>query len=260
MSWHFSRAMEVEFSAEYCLDGGQSVQLRSIHQPDKHSLTDKTTAVSSPSLYWTMSEHLTGDRGLDSWISFLRDSRVRIFPAEVRRGPESTGKEAGFGKRQNVSFAKWDRINCCWRTPQLSLLGGLTLFSGTWPRWGSMLGGECSALPMLAHDMSVRGGFALPAVTASCWKRGHGLTRNEANLRMKLSTVRRTARISKQLSWRWPRSTIEWMMGFPIQWTRSGDSAMPRFQTWLSLRGIRCVGSQMKQGNTPVQRRLFNNG
>ena len=62
---------------------------------------------------------------------------------------------AACGSTWREWFAMLDQSGSLWRTRQCSLFGGLTEFSGTWPRWGMMRDGECFPLPMLAHDTSV---------------------------------------------------------------------------------------------------------
>jgi hypothetical protein len=58
--------------------------------------------------------------------------------------PGSEGSDPDSGPSSPESFASWDPATSSWRTSALSLFGGLTEFSGTWPRRGTMRNGMCS--------------------------------------------------------------------------------------------------------------------
>lgn len=95
-----------------------------------------------------MCEHLTGSHGegLPMLCAEVSPARTLALPGKVR------GLEAhalGFGQKCGASFAKLSPDMSSWRTHQCLLLGGLALFSETWPRWGMMQSGECWALPTL---------------------------------------------------------------------------------------------------------------
>jgi hypothetical protein len=72
---------------------------------------------------------------------------------------------------------RYDRATRSWRTAQSSLLGGSDVFSGIWPRWGSMLAGVCSELPMSARLTSETASGSLlptPVASTSGYNRGGG--------------------------------------------------------------------------------------
>ena len=83
------------------------------------------------------------DRGVESWILSLRDSRANPGPS-----PESapgTAMSGGSGERSSGSLAKWDQVMSCWKTSQASLSEeGSLPFSGRWPRSGTMRNGSVS--------------------------------------------------------------------------------------------------------------------
>lgn len=73
--------------------------------------------------------------------------------ASQEKGRVLTAAALAFGRKSPVSFATFDPLSYSWRTSQLSLEGGLTEFSETWPRSGMMRSGiayqsEDLALPM----------------------------------------------------------------------------------------------------------------
>ncbi len=92
------------------------------------------SGMTSPPL---MADH-GGARSISSPGAF--PARISLPPAGVQESPAA---DQDFGERWRGSFARWDRATSLWKTRQSSLLGGLTSFSATWPRWGWMRHGEC---------------------------------------------------------------------------------------------------------------------
>lgn len=84
---------------------------------------------------------------------FAEDSPVRTFqtPASV---PVLTEIVVDYSLKSSVSLAKFDPDSLSWRTSQLCLTGGLTEFSGNWPRSGLMLNGTAYQLPPLVPRTS----------------------------------------------------------------------------------------------------------
>lgn len=237
MSYTFLLAAGEESSAECFSDIAPCALSRSTPTADESYYSDNETASCHTSQSGTTCEPsmaVRGEGGL-SWSPLA--SHAKTSPTAVLPAPALRANAPDSGERRGGWFAKLSHDTCSWKIQQLSLLSGLDEYSATWPRFGMMRDGECFRVETWEHDTSVRGSFCLPAVTASCARRGHGLSGNLANLRMKKSTVERTTRISKTLSWRWPRSTLEWMMGFPIRWTAFEPLATHKFQQWSRSHG-----------------------
>ena len=142
MSWHFSAALEAEFSAVTFSGGAQSVRSSGCPTLDPSSCNDKTTESCDHSRSGMMSRPSTGDHGLDAWMSSLEDSHARTSP-QPERVPGSTALAPECGDKWLGSLARYDPDSRSWKTPQCSLLEGLDVFSGTWPRWGMMRNGVC---------------------------------------------------------------------------------------------------------------------
>lgn len=87
------------------------------------------------------SEPLTGDHGKALLTWYLAGSRAQIS-ALPGKAPESKEKIADYGWKWPGSLTKYDHNLRLWKTRQCSLFEEFTEFSGTWPRWGSMLDGE----------------------------------------------------------------------------------------------------------------------
>lgn len=147
MSWLFSRALVEEYSVANCSGGEPSAPLNLMPTPRPFLLKDKTTGFSNHSQFGLTLRHLTADRGAALLMSFLAAFPARTSAPQVRV-PESKAADPASGWRWPESFTKYDPVSRLWRTRQCSLLEGLDAYSETWPRWGSMRDGECSAQPM----------------------------------------------------------------------------------------------------------------
>ncbi len=166
MSWHFSRVAGEAFSGACSVDGRRCAPWKSTDMPGGSSWPGRMTDASGPSPSGMILAPSTGDRGLDAWISSRAASRVRIS-ARRERERASTGRGADCGRRWPGSLARWDRDSSSWRTHQFSLLGGLEPFSGTWPRWGMMHGGECWELPTPSGLLALRASITSVSVSGS---------------------------------------------------------------------------------------------
>lgn len=147
MSWHFSRALVAEYSAANCSGGGQCAPLNGTPTPAAYYWPDKTTGHSRLSRFGMTSEPLTETLGEELLMLFREASRARTS-AQPEAGLDLTGSAVDSGEKWPESFAKYDHATRLWRTRQFSLLGGLTEYSETWPKWGSMRNGECLERPM----------------------------------------------------------------------------------------------------------------
>ena len=79
--------------------------------------------------------------GVKKWIGSLADSRVS--PGRLRGIAQAKKMKGGSGMTSAASFAAFSPGDCSWKTFQGSLLGtGLTTYSETFPKWGTMQNGE----------------------------------------------------------------------------------------------------------------------
>ena len=98
-------------------------------------------------------------------------------------------------------LARYDLTTRCWRTSQLSLLGGLTEFSESWPRSGMTLSGIAYQLQPLAHRTYATGSGSLPTPTATPYGTNQGGSMGRTGkVRMSLPQMARTGR--------WPTPTV----------------------------------------------------
>jgi len=156
MSWHISNALMRAYANSPCSQGQEAASLvgtcsdGAACAPSNGSLTpllylppDRTKAFSRLSRSGMTFGALTEPLGAALLTWYRAGFRVRTSAAPER---EQASKASGpaCGKKWRGSLAKYDPDTCSWRTAQFSLLGGLELFSETWPRWGTMRSGECS--------------------------------------------------------------------------------------------------------------------
>lgn len=231
MSWHCSRALAEAFSAATSLDGALSAPSNSTPTPEAFYWPDKTTEHSRLSRFGMTSEPLMADRGAALLTWFLADfhAKTSAQPAEVTGW---TASEVGSGRKWLGLLARYDHDSLSWRTPQCSLVEGLDEFSATWPRWGSMRTGECYRRQTLAPTTFASVSGLLPTPTKSWARRGPGLSNNLNNLRMQLGVTQDCLAIVEAVGWRWPASFVEWMMGWPTQWTALKPLETAKFQEW----------------------------
>lgn len=153
MSWLFSQALVEEFSAGRSWAGEPCAPLNLMPSPQPFLHSDKTMDYSPPSQFGLTLGLFAASRGARLLMSYLVDFRVRTL-AQRERAQVSRVSDPACGWKWPASFVKYDPASRSWKTRQSSLLGGLESFSETWPRWGSMLDGECLALttPAPPHE------------------------------------------------------------------------------------------------------------
>ena len=273
MSWLFSRALVAASLGDISLDGGPCALSSGTDTPQAFLWPDRMTAASRRSRSGMTCEPLTDARGEAVWMWCLEASLAKTSrsPAPAR-GCQATG--APSGSRWPASFAKWDHATSSWRTPQCSIDGGSTVFSGIWPRWGSMRSGACTARskPELLTSDSGRGLWPrIPTPTAGDSKSSgsRNTPQSRAHGGMSLTDFVRQdggrGRIPTPAATDWKGSAkegqrrgqltdpamgvvpaggrlsptwVEWLMGWPLGWTDCDASATDRFREWCASHGV----------------------
>jgi hypothetical protein len=157
--------------------------------------------------------------GLEQSTPSAAASHARTYP-QPEKALASKASEAGYGESLRDSLANYDRASRSWRTSAPSLFGGLDTFSETWPKWGWMRSGSAFRLVPLAHLSGENVSGLLPTPTASDADTHHSDTIRFDSLSVFL---RRTFGYPSYPN---PRF-VEWMMGFPIEWTALEPSETP---------------------------------
>lgn len=156
MSWLYLQAQAADCSGADCSDGEPSAPSNATPTGKRScSRANRTAAsiISQSGMTCTLS---TEPAGVDSWMSSALGFRASPFPSPASGEAQTTNATAGL--TPSGSFAKWDRHSHGWKTC-LDLFPAHTseLFSGTWPKQGSMRNGACSALTTLAPRIDASG-------------------------------------------------------------------------------------------------------
>lgn len=237
MSWLFSRALVAASLGENSSDGEPSAELSVMPTAHPFWRAGKTMEPFHLSRFGLTCEVLMADRGEAVLTWCLAASRARTLAAQGR-AMDSTASGRGSGEKWPEWFARWDRATSSWRTAQCSLFGGLSEFSGTWPAWGWMQDGECSALTVPGWTIPDSDSGLLPTPLASDHKGGHSLDRaaTPRTLAGRARAWRDYVRDKYGLTYPHPTHS-ELRMGWPIEWTASKPLEMDRFQVWLCSHG-----------------------
>jgi hypothetical protein len=156
-------------------------------------------------------------------------------PQEDRTAEElAAARNLGCGRKWRASFAKFDPDTHSWKIPQLSLFEGSISFSQTWPRWGSMRAGECSVLPMLEHDTSVKGSGFLPVI-------GTPIRSQRSRSQDFIRPAKNPFELCPKGSLPSPR-WVEKLMGWVDGWTAFEPLETGRFLKWCETHGRTSAG------------------
>jgi hypothetical protein len=260
MSWLFSQALVEAYSEGISLDGEQSAQLSGTPMPQAYLCSDKMMGFSRLSRFGMTFRILTEDRGEALLMSYLEGFPARTS-VQQERGLESTESNQACGEKWQGSFAKYDPDTHSLRTHQCSLLEDLTESCQTLPAWGLMRDGECWEQPTLvlrikgtesglwrtpqaadAKSSIVQKGYATnlthqvmkwPTPTARIWKGGgRQMIRSDGKSR------------EDMLDWlvekdggRLNPTWVEWLMGWPLEWTDLKPLETDKFQQWQQQHG-----------------------
>lgn len=220
-----------------------------------------------------MSEPLTENHGEEQLTLFAEDFPVKTLAPQVE-AQESKETNRDCGPKWPGSLAKFNRDSYLWKTRQCSLFGGLEEFSEIWPRWGLVHDGELSELTTPAHITNENGSGLFPTPMASeAGKSEHTLkmvTNGQCQMTLdryiamerkglipfrKLPTptladsknvgmngshqfnLHKAVALLEMNNGKLNPQWVEWLMGWPIEWTALQPLAMDKFQQWLSSHG-----------------------
>jgi hypothetical protein len=219
----------------------QSVLSRLTHTAKKFYCNANGMESFQCSPYGEISENLTGNLGEELPMSFVADSHAPTFHVPVK-ARESKVKKVDSGVKWPESLAKYDPNTHSWRTPQCLLFEDSTECLETFPRWGSMLNGECWERTMLALPTAGRESGLWATPSARDWKDTPGMAffsiNADGTLRNREDQLARQVYASEnatggQLNPTW----VEWLMGWPIGWTDLKPLETDKFQQWQHSHG-----------------------
>jgi hypothetical protein len=246
MSYTYLQEQGEESSAECFSDIEQSVRLKLNLTAGKSSCSDNETESCRGSQFGTMCEPSTESRGEE-----LQTLCVEGSPAKILAAPEMVmdwkENEAGYGKKCDESFAKYDHDTRLWRTAQCLLLGGLEEYSETWPKWGLMQDGAVYQRHIWEPRMGAIGFGYLPT---PCKSDG---TQSNKSYRRNTQTWENSSSLTAFLLGRMfglsgdaPRPKgrflvmprfVQWMMAWPDGWTSLQPLGMDKYLLWQQAHG-----------------------
>jgi hypothetical protein len=235
VSWHYLQGQEEASWEGGFSDGAPSALLRLKPTPGQSCLPDSVMESLSRSPFGMTLRRSTDESGVAALMWYQGDSPVRTYlPPDGAQ--ESEAREADCGPSSPESLAKFNPHSYSWRTRQCSLLGGLTLFSETWPAWGMMRDGELYQLTPLVLEAC---GNECGLWPTPCAMDTQG-SRTPESLRAAGRTERNNLKDYLRARGNWlypPVSVAESLMLWPIGWSDTKPLAMGKFQQWLDSLG-----------------------
>lgn len=131
--------------------------------------------------------------------------------------------EVAYGANTFGSLAYYDQDTLSWKTYQLCLEGGLIEFSGTWPASGMMRSGKLFSRPTSGCLIVENESALLPTPTRSFGVNARGWGLSQTGRRRYSEQVESNA---LQFGYRPPINLLEWMMGFPENYTDLGPNPL----------------------------------
>lgn len=237
-SYHCSQAPVAESSEPTYSDGTQSVTSNGTttasaclpHESLMDSFHPHQSLATCVSSYSPVP--LSNTEDLRTWLQQVSHANRTAQP---ENGLEQTTLET-CGPQRGTLFAQLDPITRCWKTSQASLnLDMPASCSPIWPQWGMWVNGDAYELPMPALRTIEPDGGWLPTPRASRSYTNPATTRPLSDGDDCLTTVILGGLID--LSMRPNPSYVEWLMGWPIGWSRPLPVGMDKFRQWLQQHG-----------------------
>ena len=170
-------------------------------------------------------------------------------------------KEVDSGESLHGWFASFDPDTSSWRMCQLSLLEGLDAFSETWPQAGTMRNGRVYARPTLERPTEENDSSFWPTPNAidgrmnlsleqwekkqaRAWEKHGDVWRPSLAIAVKMwptptvkgnynrqgASAKSGDGLATAVGGALNPTWVEWLMGFPLEWTALDASAMPSFR------------------------------
>ena len=241
MSWHYLRELEGEFLEDICSGGEPFAPLKSKITHAVFYSNGKLMDSYLDSLSGTMSAHSMENLGEEKSMSSAEDFLART--SVLRGGGEDLMvQDQDYGAKWQGSFAKYDPNTHSLKTHQCLLFEDSTESCVTLPRWGLMQDGECWEQMTLVQTMKEKESGLLqkyPTPNASDGTRGTmpnwvpiRPSGHPAQYPLNQALRDLTGIIGK------PNPIfVEWLMGWPMQWTDLKPLEMDKFQLWQQQHG-----------------------
>ena len=249
MSWLFSRVLVEEYLGDTSSDGEPSVPLSGNPTPQAYLSQDKMTAFSRLSRFGMTFKPLTESRGKALLTLYLAGFPARTLA--LRGGGQALPEaEVPCGNTWQGLLGRYDPSTHSLKTAQCSLFEDLKPSSVTLPRWGSMQDGELYQQQTLVRPTSENESGLWPTITATAnqlspsmqsryanpiWPTPTAHMAKETNAPSEASRNEPTlaSRFGGHLNPPW----VEWLMGWPLEWTDLKPLETDKFQEWQKQHG-----------------------
>jgi hypothetical protein len=231
MSWLFSQALVEEYLGDTCLDGEPSAPLSGNNTQQAYCAPDKMTKFSRLSRFGMTYKPLTENLGQELLTLYLEDFHAKTSQLQEKEmGLMENDHQCGV--TWHGLLAKFDPNTHLWRTVQCSLLEDLNESLQTLPAWGMTVGGELYLRQTLVQTIKEKEfGLGLnneKFPTPKAQDSRHALNRHknttDNHWKSNLGEV-----ISAQVNGGHLNPTwVEWVMGFPLEWTDLKPLAMDK--------------------------------
>lgn len=242
MSWLISKALMnslcsqeqvEESSVESSLDGKQSVPLNGNPILLAYCVQDKMMDFSRLSRYGMTFKPLTENRGKELLTLYLEGFHARTSHQQ-EKVQELTENDQECGNTWRGWLAKYDPDTSSWRTAQCSLLEDFNESLETLPRSGMTRSGLLWELPMLEQiTKETEFGSLLPTPTAHNSKEGAYPSEYD----------RKTPTLATHAGGKLNPMWIEWLMGWPINWTDLNPLVMDKSHCVQQKHGDCCANN-----------------
>jgi len=241
MKWHYSQVLVEEFWEENCLDGEQFVPLNKTPTASAYCSKDRMKAFSRLSPSGMTFAPLMESLGEELLMWFLEGFHVQTSQL-LEKGLESRENKVASGQKWQGLLARYSPDLHLLKTAQCSLLEDSTQYSVTLPRWGLMQNGDVFQQPKSEQiTKGIESGLSLrmwPTPTAGDHARNTippsiGKSRG-FDLSMKVLQVEIA---EKKTGGQLCPIFVEYLMGWPLEWTDLKPLEMDKFQKWLELHG-----------------------
>ena len=267
MSYIFSRALVEEYLGASCSESAPFAPLSLNPTPQAYCSLGRMTAYSRLSRFGMTCAPLTDDRGAALLTWYLEASRARTFQPQEKAPALTAPAPASGGKCTELSM-RYDRNSHSWKTHLCLWEEDLPESLVTLPKSGTMRNGLCWERTMWEPRTSesasgylvwigtptasgkklitVVSQFPTPRTKGMCG--GTGSFRKMKDLEAKgiITPDERkqmTAGSGGQLNPTW----VEWLMGWPLEWTALKPLATDKFREWRQLHSRFCLADSKKE-------------
>lgn len=213
MSWHFSRALVVDYSLHISSESLRYALSSEMSSVDAFSCSDKTTGISPVSRYGMTFAHLKPLAGPELLTSFLAAS-----PAKHSRPHQGEGgSQKTFGLKCAESYRRPSPPMCLPRTSPPPRLRQRQM---TWPRWVTKP--KCFPFPRKTW-VQITFGTGIGYLHTPTTK---------ANYAASSMQKHQCSRVFVRVFGRPSPQNQEWLMGWPEGWTDTKPLETAKFRLW----------------------------